>query len=425
MNAWIGGFSIAALIVSLCFLAGNAQARIRPDDPDTLKKTRSLAELIAASPDKPVHIVYVHGMRADGTGASDEFRKGLCEYVPGLCPKGSTPEMQRHPLPIGPRPSATYLNQPIWRNTDEWQASTPFVYRYIYRRANAQPIVVDEVNWWPLLFPAKCRFIVHPEIDLSGIDEAHIKLCARCDAPYYPWLSPAERDEALQHHPVSGGGAWINAYLKQQVMNWGMTDAVLALGPLRVYFRQALNAAFDYASNFEGRGVDSQEFVVISESLGSFVVLDAFHDLVGSPAAARVGARAADLYFFANQFSLLQLGRIDGLAGPGKLGAPLETVSPVDLLQQWARSGRPAEGGKLGVAVRPKQVIAFSDPSDFLTFPVPKLKYSDGTDAAWVVNVYVRNEWSFFRFFANPLSAHTGHAGNRSVLKLVFRLPGS
>jgi hypothetical protein len=429
MSVRVRRFGLPWGIAILAMAHGVAQSSgVRPDDPDTLKKTVSLGELIAADPQRTVHIVYVHGMRADGTGASDEFRKGMCRYVSGLCPKGSAPEKETRPLPLGAVPAATYLNQPIWRSGDEWQASTPFVYRYTYRRANAAPIVVDEVNWWPLLFPAKCRFIVYPEIDLSGIDEKHIELCARGDAPYYPWLTPTERDTALSHHPVSGGGAWANAVAKQQIMNWGLTDAALVLGPLRQYFRQALNLAFDYATQFEGKDLDAQEFVVISESLGSFVVLDAFGNL-DSTAAQRVGARTADLYFLANQYSLLQLGRIDGLTheGPGgKLGAPIPGDSPVDLLLRWAQTGHAVSpGGKFGVAPRLKQVIAFSDPSDLLTFPVPKLKDKNGSDIAWVVNVYDRNEWSFLRLFANPMNAHTGHAGNDGVLKVIFRSQGS
>jgi hypothetical protein len=417
---------IALLIVVLD--AGVAHAGVRPDDPATLKRTRSLGELIAATPARTVHIVYVHGMRADGPGASDKFREGLCENVAGLCAKGTRPDRETQPLPLGAIPPAAYLDEPVWRSEAEWQASTPFVYRYIYRRANAEPIVVDEVNWWPLLFAAKCRFIVHPEIDDSGVDNDHIKLCARGDPPYYPWLTAQERDEALSHRPVSGGGAWINSSLKQQIMNWGMTDATIVLGPLRLYFRRAMNLAFDYASRFEGKDVDDQEFVVISESLGSFVVLDAFGNLFeDSQEAQRVGARTADIYFFANQFALLQLGRIDGPYPAGAHpAAPLPAAPPVHLLRRWAQSGGArADSGKLGVAPKLKQVISFSDPSDFLTFPVPKLKDENGNDIALVVNVYDRNEWSFFRIFANPISAHTRHAGNPSVLKVLFQRPDS
>jgi hypothetical protein len=398
---------------------------LRPDDPDTLKKTRSLGQLIASVRDKPIHIVYVHGMRADGTGASDPFRKGLCKYVPSLCSLGLPPaKLPSHPLDLGAnRPNATYLELPIWRSDVEWQASRPFVDRYIYSRQGAAPVIVDEVNWWPLLFPPKCRFIVHPEIDLSGIDQHHLKLCARSVPPYYPWLTQDELTKALAHKPISAGGARVNAYIKQQIMNWGLTDAVLALGPLRTYFRQAMNLAFDYAAQIDARGIDTQEFVVISESLGSFVVLDAFANIFeDSRAGEAVGERTADLYFFANQFALLQLGRIDeGPAAqtiegtPRPVPAPERPASPVDLLRLWATAG------PLEFQGRPKQVIAFSDPSDLLTYPVPKLRDADGKDVALVVNVYDRNESNWFGLFANPATAHTGHSANDDVLKLIFR----
>ena len=390
-----------------------AGGRVRPDDPGTLAKTTSLGYLIENAR-KPVHIVYVHGMRADGQGASDSFRAALRRYVPGVCAGGTPPAtLAPHPLPL-PAPSTfpTYLGQPIWRSPEEWQASTPFVLRFEYPREGAPPIIVDEVNWWPLLFPAKCRLIVHPEIDLSGIDRAHIKLCACDRKPYYPWLTAAKRDAALAHKPTSGGGARVNAYLKQQIMNWGLADAVLALGPLRAYSRQALDLAFDYASRGDTRDFTDQEFVVISESLGSFVVLDAFNNLFeDSSAAQRVGERAADLYFFANQFALLELARIDAVAAAHL--AP--STSPVHLLRRWALSRPGAEAAR-----RPKQVIAFSDPSDLLTYPVPKMKDTGGQDLALVVNVYDRNEWSWLRLFANPTTAHTAHARNEGVLRLMF-----
>lgn len=430
MNTW-GCVGIGAAFLAAYVLVNVAQAGIRPDDPATLEKTRSLGQLIATAT-KPIHIVYVHGMNADGPGASDTFREGLCKHVARLCPTGFLPHQTTQPLPLGSRPDATFLDEPIWRDDHEWQASTPFVYRYVYTRNGAPPVVVDEVNWWPLLFPPKCRFIVLPEINLSGVDKAHLELCARTDAPFYPWISRDQLTEALAHKPISGGGAWANSLVKQNIMNWGVADAALALGPMRTYFRQAINQAFKYAAAFDGADVAGQDFVVISESLGSFVVLDAFGNVsADSPEAQSVGERTADLYFFANQYALLELGRIHGVpeswtTATGSFTQPLLEAAPAPgaasalphLLRRWAAS-RPQ--GPLELVGRPKQVIAFSDPSDLLTYVVPKLRDSDGRDLALVVNVYDRNEWSFLRLFANPLKAHTKHAGNKDVLKLMFR----
>jgi hypothetical protein len=189
-----------------------------------------------------------------------------------------------------------------------------------------------------------------------------------------------------------------------------------------------MNKAFEYAAAFDTSGIDHQEYVVISESLGSFVVLDAFNNLFeDAPAAQQVEDRTFDLYFFANQFSLLQLGRIDGfptrtVGGPG-LSAPIIDPSPVDLLKRWAQTGR--GGGKLAGELRLKQVLAFSDPSDILTYRVPKIRDADGHDLALVVNLYDRNEWNWFGLFAMPSTAHTGHSGNPHVLNEMFRVSGA
>ena len=116
------------------------------------------------------------------------------------------------------------------------------------------------------------------------------------------------------------------------------------MGPLRTYFRRATNLAFDHASCFDDKDIEHQEFVVIAESLGSFII-DAFNNLFeDSNSAEQVGLRTMDLYFFSNQFALLELGRIDGVPaqteGGRALAASIGGPTPIDLLKRWAQSGR-------------------------------------------------------------------------------------
>jgi hypothetical protein len=204
--------------------ANSAVAGIRPDDPDALRRTTSLGDLIAKLTDRPLHIVYVHGMRADGTGANTCPASVRPRRVPIDLPESFwTPDLVRPR-----RTSSSRSGSPT-----RWKESTPFVDRYVLPREGAEPIVIDEVNWWPLLFPVKCRLLLVPETDLSGADKAHLNLCARRDAPYYPWLTEEQRDQALKHKPTSGGDALANDFVKQQIMNWGLSDAAMALGPLR------------------------------------------------------------------------------------------------------------------------------------------------------------------------------------------------
>lgn len=387
-----------------------------PDDPGVLAKTTSLGKLLATQLDRPLHIVYVHGMRAEGPGASNEFRAGLCRYTAGLC-AGHSPTPERRFLSLGPKPDVWYTGtEEIWRTDAEWEASRPFVDRYVYPRKAGQPVIVDEVNWWPLLFPPKCRLLLVPEASLSGADSQHLHLCARREAPYYPWLREQDVDAILSRRPTSGGGALLNRRLKQQIMNWGLSDAVLALGPLRRYFREAISRSFDYVAQFDSRSIADQEFVVISESLGSFVVLDAFGH--GESARAReVGERTADLYFFANQFALLELARVEIKQHPDQVNFEEGADVPSDLLHEWATSG--VRAGV--VSPRPKQLIAFSDGSDLLTYPVPRIRDKQDKDLALVVNVYDRNEIRWLGLIANPIKAHTGHSSNKEVLKLILR----
>src|ERR1700722_6898981 len=323
-----GALALLACIIG-ALVVRSATAGIKEGGPDKLSDTKSLGALIQESNDRPVHIIFVHGMRTNGPGASSVFRQGLCQYVPGGCQlKGgySTTGVRSDPFDIGKYPSdANVVDRKIWPTQAAWSASRPFVDRYVYVNPTGKQIVVDEVNWWPLLFPLKCRFLLLPDANLSGPDLTNRGLCAQDTPPFYAWIDQNELKNIKSGHPLSGGGAMINAELKQQIMNWGLSDAVMTVGPLQRFFRRAMNAAFDYAAAYDGKTLGEQDFVVISESLGSFVVLDAFATPEAGfvsdkdklkPASSGVRdvlTQTFYLYFFANQFAMLELARIEGL----------------------------------------------------------------------------------------------------------------
>jgi hypothetical protein len=66
-------------------------------------------------------------------------------------------------------------------------------------------------------------------------------------------------------------------------------------------------------------------------------------------------------------------------------------------------------------AQRKIEVIAFSDPSDLLTWRVPKLRDVD------VVNLYVQNALHLFWVFESPTKAHDNYAKNKDVIRVMFR----
>jgi hypothetical protein len=350
---------IFLLIVAFGFAsAASARNRIIEAVPGSLRGTRSLGDLIEAAGTDSVHILFVHGMRAVKPGESAGLRAELLRRYGGSEEKEDSWHVN---LGVTP-PNAWVGTSRIWsENLDlarvEWAASSPFVDRYTLALDNGATVIVDEVNWWPILFPIKCRQLLVPEHHLSGKDKGHLILCSRNDRPFYPWISPEERDHLLATRPRSGGGAFANRRVKQEIMNWGLSDAVIALGPMRLYLVEAMRQAFEHA---EDKAKDASERAVISASLGSFVVLDAYR---GSAHVQAYLRETDNLYFFANQFALLELARIEFRAAGAAPAVTMEDAagtrnaasapSPLTALEDWA-SQPSAQGAESAGRARPK-----------------------------------------------------------------------
>jgi hypothetical protein len=60
------------------------------------------------------------------------------------------------------------------------------------------------------------------------------------------------------------------------------------------------------------------------------------------------------------------------------------------------------------------QVVAWSDPSDVITFRVPRIGDVD------VVNLYVKNAFRWFGLFESPTKAHDDYAKKKEVLRVMF-----
>ena len=62
--------------------------------------------------------------------------------------------------PNAPVPKLEYMDDPIWKNQEEWRASAPYAIHFQLARSNGPALYVDELNWWPLTFALKCRQII-------------------------------------------------------------------------------------------------------------------------------------------------------------------------------------------------------------------------------------------------------------------------
>lgn len=421
--------TIALIIFGTVVLGFGAAASARrgPTDgsPVPFKRLSSIGDVLhdaAEAEGRTVHIVYVHGMRADKWNAAGFFLKALA----------ASPELKGFERKLGHREAQwrngngqdpiLYAGKPLlpvdatWN--EAWKRSSPFIVRTTFAnpdKTSKFQVVVDEVNWWPLLMGLRCRALVGPDSFLSGAADDQIKLCMKDTTieegdPYYPWL----KGDEVKAPPI-GGAARANRYLKHEIMNWGLADAVIALGPMRHHLR----AAMDWAA---GRATSdaADERILIAESLGSFVAMDAARE---KGSTRELVQQTRHLYFLANQFALLEMAHIEGIKVPSTGAAnlidgrlPESAPSPLSALD-FAGTAIPRGTGMVGSP--PAQIVAISDPSDALTFLVPCKP-----NGPKVSNIQARFSGWPFGILAFPVRAHRGGIEGRRIWKHLLARNG-
>lgn len=430
--------SMISALATLAVLAGllfPAMAKAVSRFPDWPEGSSRGVEMIgvrirALEPGQTLHIVYLHGMRAEGPDQSAEMRSEIVRRY-----KATQIAHPRRWIELGPRfASAKVADQEVWnRSSDKesearWRASRPFIDRFEFKLAKGR-IVLDELNWWPLLHPLKCQFLVAPDKELSGADKSAIRLCAAMvdqgtvpagisgsrKGVHYPWIEESEAKRLLTTPARSGKGALINRNLKQEIMNWGVADAPIVLGTMRPLIAKAVDDAFEKIEMPE----EPVARIAITESLGSFVLLDAVRTAKTSP-ARKFLEKTADVFMIANQFALLELARVDFEGTADTPGA----ASAIKILEELPRPPAPPPSfqKRLDMPVI-RQIVAISDPSDVLTYVVPKLENREAP--MLVTNIFVPVSNRFI--FALPTTAHRGAVTNRGALDLLFAsepLPG-
>ena len=186
-----------------------------------------------------------------------------------------------------------------------------------------------------------------------------------------------------------------------------------------------------------------QEFVGVTHSLGAYLFFNALNPDASAPAAiGRAGGgegqrrfgsaiifeRTSLVYFFANQIEMLEITNLENTSQPSApafqsrgLDAPLIPTTPAEnfraLVTLWKQMQMDFQAALHpgDEAARSKvQVVAWSDPSDVITFRVPKIGDVD------VVNLYVQNAHRWFGLFESPSAAHADYAKNKDVLRVMF-----
>jgi len=428
----------AALVISVlvCNLAPSwGQTAAAP----ATRPTTSLADSLKRvdTENTQLHIFYVHGMGADGPGASAsaDLRKSICKFLRDCTTRGGefegTDYADSHRFALdAPPPPLTYLGQQVWKTdasggSEEWNASAPYVDHYkLVRKGSARTIYLDEINWWPLVFAAKCRQIIQEDAAPIGPNRTYFDKCRLQPTKdpdqkknygrfrTYPFMKDGEHLDS-----PTAKAAKFNRDLKTSVLDWGMSDALMAVGPMRSLFLEGIREIIQKSVKVSASGsranavapAPNQEFAIVSHSLGSYLMFSALDlnlDLDASKIPEweiefeNVLSRTSVAYFFANQLRLLELANLDDTKN-GNLMYHLRTWGEIRQRHQ-----KPVP-----------QIVAWSDPSDLLTWSVPAL---DPTVAV-VTNLPAKNAPHWFWYYESPNDAHKKYDKNGHVIAVLLK----
>jgi hypothetical protein len=429
------------LTAILCFghaVSCPAQSKL---DGAASRSPSSLGEELRHTAGKEVHIFYIHGIGSEGPDDRDSaaLRKSICDYlkdctVPGGTAIGEWDYADRDEFRLDASvPALEYMDEQIWKNQEEWHAAAPYAVHFQIARSSGPALYVDEINWWPLTFSLKCRQLVASDASFVAPSKAKIDTCSRHEPnsgvpqrfKSYDWIS---KDEAARLRQLPPRGARANRDLKTGLMDWGFPDAVMALGPLRSYvldgIRQLiLNSLADSPAVAQGdpnMPRANQEFVIVSHSLGSYLIFSALdvNQSTGQMAATEqwrsdireLLKRTSLVVFFANQLRLLELVSLDG-PSERNIATHLEDWGKARCEYLKSLPDAPQEC-KLPL------IIALNDPSDLLTWTVPPL------GDIRVENYSVKNSAHFLWFIENPTKAHSNYATDKRAIKEMLTSSG-
>jgi hypothetical protein len=408
----------------------------------------SLADYLTGPGNVEHHIFYVHGIGAGGPNDNDSqlLRISICKLL-GDCTtkKGvleGTDYADKHSFALNASPpKLTYFGEPVWKSTppgglsNEWNASAPYVDHWKLIRTNGTIIYVEEINWWPLVFPLKCREIVAKDAALLGPNRAYLDLCSQSvpdrSQPgrfrLYPWI-PADEAKRLKALPVAG--ALLNRELKNGLLDWRFSDALLAVGGIQPLMLEGIRQLILKSARVVGDGSaagsvgprPNQEFVFVTHSLGSYLIFSAL-DFKPSESDTTemqewekqfrgILARTPIVYFFANQLRLLELANLDS------------SRNVIDRLKTWSElrtNYLAAQSGSKTSEVTLPRLVAWNDPSDLLTWNIPEIRSSSGDRIVSIENRPVRNAIDWFWLLEGPTSAHDNYASNKRIIRAMLK----
>jgi hypothetical protein len=220
--------------------------------------------------------------------------------------------------------------------------------------------------------------------------------------------------------------AWLNGYLKSQIMDDRLSDVTFYLnedGGRQI--REAIEDALLRSLSTEAVTLDqvstgvtptakSAPLFLISESLGSKIVVDSLQTLEDSRQTQQFAQRARGnvhtLFLLANQIPILNLGIRDTAGQP----------DPYQHLKTFAKSRNAYRSPGLPAALH---VVAFSDPNDIFSYQLPTgvIPHED----AIISNVLASNAHTFLGVYESLDGAHTCYIQTTPVANTIAHGSGT
>jgi len=309
-----------------------------------------IASIVAAAGTRPVDVLLVHGMCTHDTGWAER----QIDRITGI--------VEDH----APTPAATAA------------PGVEVVERT--RRLAGGTVRFHALVWSPLTAPLKRQL----DFDMTG--------------------TPTDCAAAGTCKPKR---AALNGYVKDNLLNDCLSDAVIYQGESHVAIRDAMVRTISQV--LENDPASEAPLVVVAESLGSKMVFDALSAMLESwqPQTRALGQQAARrlglLFMTGNQLPILGL-------------AEQRAIAPQDALQRFLDLRRRQPNRRADTLQR-LAVVAFTDPNDLLSYRLLPARYT-APDVA-VADVLVSNDRTWLGLIENPMTAHLDYLANPEVGTMI------
>jgi len=205
----------------------------------------------------------------------------------------------------------------------------------------------------------------------------------------------------------------LNGKLKNQLLDECLADAIIYSGndrgrAIRDAAKEALVKGIPVRLRAPAQGGEETPLYMISDSLGSKILLDAIEELtpLSNDFVKKTVGRMKAVYLRANQIPLLNLIDWNQTSEPKPFEPIAQSIRELKATQPF----RHPAGSRL-------PIIAFSDPNDLLSYALHDAAYEN--DALLFVDVLVSNEWTYFGYVERPDTAHTSYPKNRCVIAAI------